>query len=386
MVNAEGTVPAAVRNRTLLHMNKKLLLVDGHSLIHRAYHAYPKTLSTRTGELTNAVYGFTNLLLSAIADVVPTHVAVTFDLPKPTFRQSLFTGYKKSRVKPEDELIAQIPRVKQVVKTLNIPIFEVEGFEADDVIGTLSRQAIKGHSGNTSSRVASRAVSLSDRPISKSERHSSLELTGDQFPRRVSPSCPKVIILTSDRDLLQLITDDTVVIKMPERGKKKQGQTASQGPTLWQGRSFPDADIWNERRFIAEWGFLPNLLPDYKALAGDQSDDIPGVHGIGNVTAKKLVSKFGTINDIYTSITEVRDLFKELVAKKLIDDQEAAQLSKTLATIDVNVPIQIDWEAMAIHEYDKDKALALFDELQFTSLVKKLPNDTFEQDVQEALF
>ena len=316
---------------------KKLLLIDGHSLIHRAYHAYPKTLATGTGELTNAVYGFTNILLTAINEVQPTHLAVTFDLPKPTFRQAMFVGYKRSRVKPDDELITQIPRVKEVVKTLNIPIYEVEGFEADDVIGTLCRQA----------------------------------------------EGKKVVILTSDRDLMQLIRDDTVVVQLPAKGK------------------IPAKTV-NESDFLNGWGFAPKLLPDYKALAGDQSDDIPGVGGIGQKTAKLLVSSFGAVNDIYISLgispTQVQSSkFKvqsyssklkitETIIKKLADGQDSAQLSKQLATIDINVPIQLDWEQTQIHEYDKEKVLKLFDELQFKTLVRKLPNDKFEQSIQDALF
>lgn len=317
---------------------RKLLLIDGHSLIHRAYHAYPKTLATKSGELTNAVYGFTNILLTAIAEVQPTHLAVTFDLPKPTFRQAMFVGYKRSRVKPDDELITQIPRVKEVVRALNIPIYEVEGFEADDVIGTLARQA-RGE---------------------------------------------KVIILTSDRDLMQLIEGDRVVVKMPLRGRDNNQKRPG---LLSEGRAFPD-DIWNEKRFISDWSFTPKLLPDYKALAGDQSDDIPGVRGVGEKTAKELVSAYGEIDNIYRELFKgpVRQPAGRALIKKLTDGQDSAQLSKKLATIDTNVPIKLDWDKTGIHEYEKGKVLKLFEELEFRSLSKKLPNDKFEQEVQEALF
>lgn len=319
---------------------RKLLLLDGHSLIHRAYHAFPKTLTTTSGELTNAVYGFTRILLSELMWLAPTHAGVAFDLPAPTFRQSLFTGYKKSRVKPEDELLAQIPRVKEVAAALNIPAFAVEGFEADDLIGTLARQATTDY-----------------RPASPAGR--------------LPTTARKVVILTSDRDLMQLIQGDQIVIKMPIRGPVKR-------------QSSPD--VWNETGFIKEWGFSPKLLIDYKALAGDPSDDIPGVKGIGKVTAKKLISEFGEINQIYQNIDRVKDMFGNKVSEKLIQDQEAAQLSKQLATIDVNSPIKLDWKAMAIHEYDKEKVVKLFSELNFKSLIAKLPNDSFEQMVQSTLF
>ena len=344
---------------------KKLLLIDGHSLIHRAYHAYPKTLATGTGELTNAVYGFTNILLTAINEVQPTHLAVTFDLPKPTFRQAMFVGYKRSRVKPDDELITQIPRVKEVVKTLNIPIYEVEGFEADDVIGTLCRQAIE------------KQVNRSTGQQVKKQMKSSNLLAFQ--PANLSVS---VIILTSDRDLMQLIEDNAVVVKMPARGRvlKRSHLTVRQSETL--------SDIWNENRFTVDWGFPPKLLPDYKALAGDQSDDIPGVRGVGEKTAKELVSEFGEIDNIYRELLKSPALPKQGLAliKKLTDGQDSAQLSKKLATIDTDVPIKLDWEQTSIHEYEKEKVLKLFEKLEFRSLSQKLPNDKYEQEVQEALF
>ncbi len=370
---------------------EKLLLVDGHSLIHRAYHAYPKTLATKTGELTNAVYGFTNILLTAINEIQPTHLAVTFDLPKPTFRQTMFVGYKRSRVKPDDELITQIPRVKEVVRTLNIPIYEVAGFEADDVIGTLARQATSPLS-VLGSRLSASGQSVVSRPVSETDK---LKTGKHVTENRKLKTDNRVIILTSDRDLMQLIEGDMVVVKLPVRGARAKGQgTRVKGQTNANSLSpqpsalSPD-DIWNEDRFISEWGFAPKLLPDYKALAGDQSDDIPGVKGIGEKTAKELVAKFGGIDDIYRGLLKgpTLSLSKGLaLIKKLAEGQDSAQLSKQLATIDMNVPIQLDWEQTKIHEYDKSKVMKLFEELEFRSLSKKLPNDKFEQEVQEALF
>lgn len=337
------------------------MLIDGHSLIHRAYHAYPKTLATGTGELTNAVYGFTNILLTAISEVQPTHLAVTFDLPKPTFRQTMFVGYKRSRVKPDDELITQIPRVKEVVKTLNIPIYEVEGFEADDVIGALAKQATEEKVKRTKAQ--------------KVEKNGDFSSLSAFQPVNLSAS---VVILTSDRDLMQLIRGEQVVVKMPQRGVIRK--------SLIVNRDNQYGDIWNEERFIADWGFSPKLLPDYKALAGDQSDDIPGVSGIGQKTASRLIKSFGEINNIYLNLDKVKTDFGDTVARKLIEDQEAAQMSKKLATIDTDVPIKLDWEQTSIHEYEKEKVLKLFEKLEFRSLSKKLPNDKYEQEVQEALF
>lgn len=352
---------------------KKLLLVDGHSLIHRAYHAYPKTLATAKGELTNATYGFTNILLTAINELAPTHAAVAFDLPKPTFREQMFVGYKQSRVKPDDDMIIQIPRIKQVVKALNIPIFEVAGFEADDVIGTLCRQATE------------KMTKRLNRQTVKNTKVISNRLT-------VRPASHFVIILTSDRDLMQLIRDDKVIVKLPPRRAKAKRVSGIQDSVF----TIQNSELWNEDRFLSAWGFTPQLLPDHKALAGDTSDDIPGVRGIGEKTAKELVEEYGGIDDIYQLITQSSNLktqnqnsklkITDTLIKKLAEGQEDAQLSKKLAAIDTDVPIKIDWEKMEIHRYNKEKVLEIFEELQFKSLIRKLPNDLFEQSVQEVLF
>lgn len=343
---------------------RRLLLIDGHSLIHRAYHAYPKTLATKTGELTNAVYGFTNILLTAISEAQPTHLAVTFDLPKPTFRQAMFVGYKRSRVKPDDELITQIPRVKEVVRALNIPIYEVEGFEADDVIGTLAKQAT-----NQLSVLGSRLSDLSQSVIGQSVETDKPKTDKLGTENRKLKTDNRVVILTSDRDLMQLIRDNIVVVQFPAKGK------------------IP-AKIWNQEEFVGEWKFEPKLLPDYKALAGDQSDDIPGVRGVGEKTAKDLVSVYGEIDNIYRQLLKGQALPRQgqALIKKLADGQDSAQLSKKLATIDTDVPIKLDWEQTEIHEYNKEQVFKLFEELEFRSLSKKLPNDKFEQTVQDALF
>ena len=335
--------------------------------------------------MTNAVYGFTNILLTAISEVQPTHLAVAFDLPKPTFRQAMFVGYKRSRVKPDDELITQIPRIKEVVRTLNIPIYEVEGFEADDGIGTLAKQA-------------TRQFLVVSQPVSETDKPKTDEL---ETENRKQITDNRVIILTSDRDLMQLIRDDRVMVKLPLRDSKAksqrlkdEGNTGAPAPGLQPSVfSLQPSDIWNEDRFISDWGFGPKLLPDYKALAGDQSDDIPGIKGIGEKTAKILVSSFGAIDDVYRQLIIKRpglppegQALSQNIIKKLAEGQDGAQLSKKLATIDVEVPIKLGWKQTEIHQYDKQKILELFDELQFKTLIKKLPNDSFEQSVQEVLF
>ena len=293
-------------------MSKKLLLIDGNAIIHRAYHALPP-LTTKSGELVNAVYGFTSTLLSVIEKFKPDYVAASFDLAGPTFRHEKFEEYKANRVKADDELYAQIPLVKNVVKTFNIPIYEKEGFEADDVIGTLAKQAGK----------------LED----------ALE----------------TIIVTGDMDTLQLIDEKTKVYTMR--------------------RGLSDSVIYDIQAATERYGGLvPAQLIDYKGLRGDPSDNIPGVKGIGEKTAITLLSKYGSIEGVYENIEKI----KGAVHDKLERDKSQALLSKELATIDVNVPVKLDLEHARLHEFDRAALVKLFGELNFYSLVKRLPADRSE--------
>ena len=300
---------------------KRLILIDGHAVLFRAFHAYP-ALSTSKGELVNAVYGFTNILLNTMAELKPTHIAVTFDRAKPTFRHAAYTQYKATRPEMPSELAGQQERVEEVVKTLNIPIFAVEGYEADDVIGTLAKQASEAG---------------------------------------------EVVIVTGDHDALQLVEDTRVKVYMPGRGK------------------IP-ARMYDEVEVEEKYGSLkPEQIPDFKGLVGDASDNIPGVRGIGPKMAVKLLAEFGSVEEVYKNLDKVKDKLGNRVAQQLIDDQEQARLSKELATIDRQVPIRLNVAACQVHEYDKDMVIKLFEELEFRSLIKKLPNDSFEQMVQEAL-
>lgn len=293
---------------------KKLVLIDGHAILHRAYHAYPP-LTTSKGELVNAVYGFTSILLSVLRQINPEYVAVAFDKKGPTFRHQQYTQYKASRPKMDQELEDQIERVKQVVQTLNIPIFSVQGFEADDVIGTLAKKAAK-----------------------KTE----------------------VIIVTGDQDALQLV-DDKVRVYMPARGKKP-------------------VQVFNKELVLKKYGLEPKQIVDLKSLAGDQSDEIPGVRGIGPKTAVNLIKMFGSMEKIYEAI-EKKTLksLKEKVIKALAEGAESAVLSKSLATIVTDVPINLVLEKCRLLDYDKDKVIELFEELEFRSLVKKLPDDGWRE-------
>ena len=321
-------------------MKKRLVLIDGHAVVYRAYYAFPTTLTTKEGELVNAVYGFTSILLSVIRELKPTHIAVAFDLDKPTFRHQDFADYKAHRPETEEELKNQIGRVKEVVKTLNIPIFEVEGFEADDVIGTLAKQA-----------------------------HS----------KKI-----QVVIVTGDQDAMQLVNGNVRVF-VPGRGK------------------IP-AKLYGRKEVKEKYGFNPKQMIDFKALCGDPSDNIPGIRGVGPKTAKGLIEKYEGVEGIYGDIHPLKgkesqkskgysplaamnkNRWKDLspsLQKKLVDGNEIVMKSKMLATIVLDVPITLDLQKCELHDYDKKKAIKHFQDLGFNSIVKRLPSDTWEEEVEE---
>ena len=280
----------------------KLVLVDGHALFHRAFHAMPP-LTTTKGELVNAVFGFTSMLLRVLNDIKPEYAVVCFDTAAPTFRHTEYTAYKAHRLAAPEQMHEQLPRVKEVVDSLNIPIFTLEGYEADDVIGTLANQA------------------------------------GDL----------EVLIVTGDRDSLQLVNKH-IKSYMP-------------------GKSLSDIQIWDGERVKQKYGFEPRQLIDFKALAGDASDNIPGVRGVGEVTATRLIKEFGSIENIYKSLDKIPERTRRLLA----EDAENAVLSKKLATIDTASPIRLDLNKCILKDYDKSKAIELFKELEFNSLLTRLP-------------
>ncbi|TXI34015.1 MAG: DNA polymerase I [Candidatus Moraniibacteriota bacterium] len=282
---------------------KILVLLDGNALIHRAYHALPP-LTTKNGETVQAVYGFAMTLLSVLEKFHPEYIAATFDLEGPTFRDDMYAEYKATRASAPDDLYAQIPRVKDLVRAFNIPIYEQAGFEADDVIGTLAKQS--------------------------------------------ETEDIQVIIVTGDSDELQLVTPQVKVF-MLRKGIK-------------------DIALYDEAAVLAKYGFGPALIPDYKGLAGDTSDNIPGVTGVGTKTATTLIQQFGTLESIYEHLSEV----KESVRKKLEADQKNAFLSKELGTIHREAPVKLDLPACVARDYDRSVVTGLFQELGFFSLIKRL--------------
>jgi DNA polymerase-1 len=279
-----------------------LVLIDGHALAYRMFYALPlESFTTKLGEPTNATYGFTRTLLELMgSNDPPKYLAVSFDLGA-TFRDELFAEYKGTREKMPDELDTQIGRIKQVVRALNIPILELEGFEADDVLGTIARQ-----------------------------------VKGEGVP---------VLIITGDRDLLQLVDDNTLV-ELPSR---KAGQAAER---------------FNAEGVVGYLGVRPDQVVDYKALVGDTSDNIPGVKGIGEKTAVRLLADYGTLDNIYARLDEIKGALRE----KLSSGRDSAYLSQTLARIVTDAPIQVRLEDCLTHDYNVADVVSLFRELEFRSL------------------
>lgn len=276
-------------------------------MLHRAYHATPP-LSTAGGELVNAAYGFTSMLLRSLEDLQPDFIAVAWDEKGPTFRHQAYTQYKATRGPSDDGLTNQYKRVFEIVDALNIPEFSLSGYEADDLIGTLACQA---------------------------EKEKNLE----------------IIILTGDRDIMQLI-NKRIKVLMPKK-------------------TLQDVGLYSEEEFRERFGFEPKYLIDYKALAGDASDNIPGVPGVGGVTATKLIQQFGTIEKVY--LPKNLKTLPERAQKLLAEGAESAVMSKNLATLDLNAPIKLDLAACRVHDYNYQKVVKLFEELEFKSLIARLP-------------
>ncbi len=291
---------------------KKLVLIDGNALIHRAYHALPP-LMTKKGELVNAVYGFSSVLFKVIKDLKPDFILATFDLKGPTFRHEEYKEYKATRVKAPDELYAQIDRVKEMVRAMNIPIYEKEGFEADDVIGTMVRQSENPPAGGRINDVEN-------------------------------------IIVTGDLDTLQLVSPKTQVYALR--------------------KGISDTVLYDEAAVKERYGLLASQMIDYKGLRGDQSDNIPGVKGIGEKTAVALLQKYQTLENVYTRLAEIKGAVKD----KLERDKMLAFMSKKLATIVKDVPLELDFKQAVTREFDRQKLVALFQELNFFSLIKRIPD------------
>lgn len=290
-------------------MKKPLLvLFDGNAIVHRAFHALPPLTVKKTGELVSAVYGFALILLKVINELKPTHYAIAFDTKAPTFRHQLFDQYKAHRPPTPDELVNQLDRVRQLVEAFPIPIFELDGYEADDVLGTLSRQA--------------------------------------------SQQGIDTIIVTGDADAMQLVSPKVKVLYPKPR------------------KGFSDTTLYDEAAVSQKYGIKPRQIVDLKGLMGDPSDNIPGVPGIGEKTAVKLLQQFGTIEEIYTHIDQVTP--PKLQA--LLQQNEAiARQSQELATIVTQSPVTLNLDDCQFSQYDRKQVTELFRELEFFSLLPRLP-------------
>jgi len=299
-------------------MRKSLLvLFDGNALIHRAFHALPPLTVSKTGETVSAVYGFALMLLKVINELKPTHYAIAFDMKGPTFRHELFDQYKAHRPPMPDELVGQLGRVRQLVEAFHIPIFELDGYEADDVLGTLSQQASKQDI--------------------------------------------DTIIVTGDADAMQLVSPRVKVLYPKPRG------------------SFSNTMLYDEAAVSQKYGVKPEQIADLKGLVGDPSDNIPGVPSIGPVTAAKLLKQFGSIEEIYDHIDQVTPA---KLQARLRENEAVARQSQELATIVTRTPVDLNPDDCQVGQYDRSQVTELFRELEFASLLPKLPQIETERAAQ----
>lgn len=288
---------------------QKFLIFDGNALLHRAWHAIPP-LTTQTGEVVNAVYGFISIFLKTLKDFQPDYLAVTWDRPEATFRHEMFEKYKAQRQRQPDEFYQQIGRVKEFLEIFGVPSYELAGFEADDVMGTITHL-------------------VSDKKILK-------------------------IIVTGDNDALQLVSEDTHVCGL--------------------GKGISETIVYDIEAVIKKYGFKPEQLVDYKALRGDPPDNIPGVAGIGEKTAQELIIKYQNLDKIYEAVDYNIAEVKPRVLKSLIDNRETAYLSQKLARIDLEAPLDFSLEKCLVTGWDKNLLRDFFQKMEFRSLINRVPD------------
>ena len=289
----------------------KLVLIDGNSIMNRAFYGIMggRALMTSDGMYTNAIYGFLAILFKLQEEVEPDYMVVAFDLKAPTARHKMYEGYKANRKGMPDELAMQMPVIKEILKAMNIDVVEMEGYEADDVLGTLSRYGEK----------------------------QGLE----------------VVILSGDRDTFQLATDK-VTIRIP---RTKGGKT--------------ETEEYDRNKIIETYGVEPEQLKDVKGLQGDSSDNIPGVPGIGEKTALNLIQKYESIENLYKKIERNEDDLKGKQREKIVENKELAELSKVLGTINLEVPITDKLEDFKVEPWDKPKVLELFKKLKLNRYIDR---------------
>ena len=287
-------------------MDKLLILIDGNSLMNRAYYALPE-LMNKKGQHTNAIYGFANILFKIMDTYKPSHISVAFDLKAPTFRHKQYDAYKGNRKKMPDELREQVEPLKKMIDAFGINRIELEGYEADDLIGTVAKN-----------------------------------FEQDGF---------EVYIITGDKDALQLVSDKIKV--------------------LFTKKGISELDEYDPDKMTEKYELTPQQFIDLKGLMGDQSDNIPGVAGIGEKTGIKLLKEYGSIENIYMNIDEI----SKSVKAKLEAGYDMAFLSKSLATIMVDIPLELKVDEFEKKDIDKNTLISLFSEFEFNSLIGKVGND-----------
>lgn len=303
-------------------MKKILLLIDGNNLFHRAYHAIPH-LTDKKGEATNAVFGFSNMLIKAISEVSPRFVACAFDTQAPTFRHVEFEKYKAQRVAPPLDLYPQLPKVKKVLDAYGIKYFEKEGYEADDLIATIVAKSLQ-------------TTDYRPRPKKGSAVDS----------RRLT-----VVILSGDRDTLQLV-DGGIKVQMP-------------------GWNLKETTLYGAKEVEEKYGLAPHQMVDYKSLTGDPSDNVPGISGIGPKTASSLLSKYHTLENLFDHIAELA----EPLRGKLAEGKDIALAAKKLVELDREVGIEFELGKLEFKP-DWEKVRREFEELGFRSIMAKIPNSS----------
>ena len=306
----------------------KLVVIDGNSILNRAFYGImgSKMLQTADGTYTNAVYGFLTIMFKLVEDLQPKYMVVAFDLKAPTKRHEMYKEYKGTRHGMPDELASQMPIIKEVLSAMNIAVLTKEGYEADDILGTLSRF---GESNGL-----------------------------------------EVVLLTGDRDSFQLATEKTI-IRIP---RTKQGKT--------------ETENFDRKKIIETYGIEPKALIEVKGLMGDSSDNIPGVPGVGEKTALNLIKEYGDIDNLYAKIESGEATVKGKLLENLVNNKELAYLSRTLGTIDVDSPIEKDLSKFEIVEWDKKKVLELFKTLRFNKFIERfgLENEDIPTQSLEDLF
>lgn len=289
----------------------KLVLIDGNSIMNRAFYGImgSKMLTTKDGKYTNAVYGFLAILFKILEDIEPQYIAVAFDLKGRLKRKELFEGYKANRHGMPDELAEQMPIIKEVLRAMNIDILEKEGYEGDDILGTLAKYG----------------------------ENQGLDVT----------------ILSGDRDTFQLASDH-ITIRIP---RTKGGKT--------------ETEDYNRAKVLEEYGLEPEQLIEVKALQGDTSDNIPGVPGIGPKTAISLIQRYHSVKELYDKIEAGEDDLKGKQKENIVANKQMAELSRTLGEIDTHVPIEDTLENLKIEEWNNAKVLEIFEELRFNRYIER---------------